>query len=129
VPSATLTGYVKCGGHLNVLGLITISCEFYLGLTYEKVGDSSRCYGQAKLTVEIEILFLSFSVTLTVEREFAGSSGGGTARLDDQRIAALGGAAELGRLGLWTPGAGARPPSIRETMTAGNWRTYCEAFA
>ena len=84
--NTSLSGYVRCGGHLSILGIITISCEFYLSLNYESA--TNRCYGQAKLTVEIEILFFSKSVSMTVEREFAGS-GGGNARLDDQRFAAL----------------------------------------
>lgn len=68
----TLTGYVRLGGELEVLGIITISCEFYMGLTYESVGD--KVYGQASLTVEVEVLFFSASVSMSVERQFAGST-------------------------------------------------------
>jgi hypothetical protein len=122
---STLTGYVKCGGHLSVLGIITISAEFYLGLTYESAGN--RCWGQAKLTVEIEILFFSFSVTLTVEREFANSGGGSAYLPTGERFAALGTAAEIASLGR---GAfGQVPPTIEETMTAQDWQTYCGTFA
>jgi hypothetical protein len=122
---STLTGYVRCGGHLSVLGLITISAEFYLGLTYESAGN--RCWGQAKLTVEIEILFFSFSVTLTVEREFAGSGGGGAARLEGERFASLGTGADLAQM--VRAGPPVRPPTIEETLTAKDWQAYCEAFA
>ena len=33
----------------------------------------SKLYGEAKLTVEVEVLFFSTSVTVTVTREFMGS--------------------------------------------------------
>ena len=66
-------GYVEMGGHLSVLGLITVSLVFHLGLTYEKTGGKARLYGTATLTVEIDILFFSCSQDVTVEREFAGS--------------------------------------------------------
>jgi hypothetical protein len=71
-----LTGYFRAAGSLSVLGIITVSCEFYLGLTYASKGISPHggtLWGQAKLTVKIEILFFSTSVSISMEREFAGS--------------------------------------------------------
>ena len=65
-----LTGYVRAGGSLQVLGLIAISMEFYLGLTYSK----PKAWGEAKVTVKVEVLMFSKSVTVTMRREFAGSS-------------------------------------------------------
>ena len=65
----TLTGYVRLGGELEVLGIISLSLEFYLGLTYQSEGN--KVWGQATLTVGISILFFSASVSLSVEREFA----------------------------------------------------------
>jgi hypothetical protein len=64
-----LTGYLRCGGSLNVLGLVSISVEFYMGLTYESAGN--KVWGQATLTVCVHVLFFSTSVGLSVEREFA----------------------------------------------------------
>jgi len=69
--SITITGYVRCTGELDVLGLISISAEFYLSLTYQEQGN--KVYGQASLTVKIKILFFSKKVTLQVEREFGAS--------------------------------------------------------
>jgi hypothetical protein len=66
-----LSGYLRAGGSLEVLGLITISAEFYMALTY----DGHEVVGEASLTVGIEILFFSTHVTLHVERRFAGASG------------------------------------------------------
>ncbi|EGF89631.1 hypothetical protein ABI_40540 [Asticcacaulis biprosthecium C19] len=66
-------GYIELGGHLSVLGLITVSLTFHLGLTYEKTSNKTRLYGTATLTVEIDILFFSCSQDISVERQFAGS--------------------------------------------------------
>jgi len=67
----TISGYVRCVGELDVLGLISISAEFYLSLTYEEAGN--KVWGQASLTVKIKIVFFSVKVTLKVEREFGHS--------------------------------------------------------
>lgn len=70
---AQLTGYLKCGGSLEVLGIITVSAEFYMGLTYDIPND--KVWGEATLTVKVEVLFFSVSVDLHVERKFKGSNG------------------------------------------------------
>jgi hypothetical protein len=67
----TISGYVRCTGELDVLGLISISAEFYLSLTYEEEGNKVYC--RASLTVKIKVLFFSTKVTLQVEREFGAS--------------------------------------------------------
>lgn len=76
-------GYVEIGGRLSVLGLISVSLTFNLSLDYERIelgakadgspSAVSRLFGQASLVVEIEILFFSTSVSVTVEKTFAGS--------------------------------------------------------
>ncbi|HET7474947.1 MAG TPA: hypothetical protein VFJ97_02865 [Dermatophilaceae bacterium] len=71
-----LTGYLRCGGYLSVLGLISISLEFYLAFTYrDKGGGRSEIWGQASLTVSVKVVCFSTSVTLSVERRFAGAAG------------------------------------------------------
>ncbi|MEP7343747.1 MAG: hypothetical protein ABI877_00710 [Gemmatimonadaceae bacterium] len=69
--AAILTGYLRLGGSLNVLGLISISVEFNLSFTYD--GARDKAYGRATLTVSVHVLFFSASVELTVERAFGGS--------------------------------------------------------
>lgn len=74
--SFELTGYFRANGSLSVLGIISVSLEFYLALTYtSKNGGahSGTMWGQASLTVKIEILFFSTSVSVKMEKEFAGS--------------------------------------------------------
>jgi hypothetical protein len=69
--AATLTGYLRLGGSLNVLCIISISVEFNLSFTYDSNRD--KAYGRATLTVSVHVLFFSTSVELTVERAFGGS--------------------------------------------------------
>ena len=106
-----LTGYLRCGGAVEVLGIVTISVEFKMGLKY--ISDGNKVWGRATLTVEIDILFFSKSVDLTVERQFAGGGEGHAA--------------------LFIPGApyplGPTPVSFSDEMAAADWQIYCEAFA
>jgi hypothetical protein len=69
--AAILSGYLRLGGSLNVLGLISISVEFNLSFTYD--GTRDKAYGRATLTVSVHVLLFSASVELTVERAFGGS--------------------------------------------------------
>jgi hypothetical protein len=68
---AILTGYLRCGGYLSVLGLICISIEFYLALAYR---ERSEVWGQASVTVCVKVACFSKSVILSIERRFAGAS-------------------------------------------------------
>ncbi len=71
--NASLTGYLRIGGEVDVLGLISASIELRMELSYEF--SSGKCVGRATLTVEVEVLFFSASVEISCERKFAGSSG------------------------------------------------------
>ena len=70
---AQLTGYFRLGGHVSVLGLISASIELYLELEYQF--SSGKCTGRAQLTIEVSVLFFSGSVTISCEKQFAGSNG------------------------------------------------------
>ena len=72
----TFAAFFRAAGELSVLGLISVSVEFYMGLEYankDAGGGYSSLKGVATLKVEIEILFFSTSVDITMERTFAGS--------------------------------------------------------
>jgi hypothetical protein len=69
----TVSGFVRAGGHLSVLGIVTVSVDFFLQLSYQT--ETGKITGRASLTVGVKVLFFSKSVTLTVERTFAGSAG------------------------------------------------------
>ncbi len=70
-----LTGYVRLHGELSILGLISVSLTFNLQLSYlkDQPAKKSTVWGEATLTVEIEILFFSAEVSVKCRREFAGS--------------------------------------------------------
>ncbi len=124
----TLMGYLRMGGSLEILGIITLSMEFYMCLTYQTEGN--RVWGQAKLTVEIEILFFSISVTLTVERQFAGSPGG-QSRLDGIRLAALPDQPATRILSASSPKlvSPLQSPTFEDLIDEADWIAYCNAFA
>ena len=71
--AASLTGYFRLAGHVDVLGIITASLELYLELRFEF--ESGKCVGKASLTIEISVFIFSGSVTVSCERKFAGSNG------------------------------------------------------
>jgi hypothetical protein len=68
--SSQLTGFLRAGGSLSVLGLISASIEFYLGFTYY-FGPPCKIAGEATVTIEVHVLFFSASVQATLRREFA----------------------------------------------------------
>jgi hypothetical protein len=72
--SVELAGYVRLHGELSVLGLISASLTFNLQLAYLKDTKSKTqsVWGEATLTVEVEIVFVSFDVAVKCRKEFAG---------------------------------------------------------
>ncbi|MEN8040931.1 MAG: hypothetical protein ABFR95_05450 [Actinomycetota bacterium] len=68
-----LAGYFRLRGEVDVLGLISASIELYLELNYDF--DTGKMVGKARLTIKVEVLFFSASVTIEAERQFAGSNG------------------------------------------------------
>lgn len=107
----TLRGYVRAVGRLSVLGLITITAEFYLALEYRNEGGESFVEGEASLKVSIDILFFSATVTVSVRKRFAGSSGGAAA------LARAAAAAE------------SDTPQFADLVTQQDWNAYCASFA
>jgi hypothetical protein len=69
----TLGGYLRASGQVTVLGIITISADFFMQLSYQE--STGTAIGQASLTIGVKVLFFSKSVTLSVERRFSPLSG------------------------------------------------------
>jgi hypothetical protein len=101
--SVELTGYFRLRGEVDVLGLISACIEIYLAFTYETATNSA--VGRATISIEVEVCFFSFSVSVSCEKKFAGSSV--HLRFED-----------LMGLSPDAPAGSARP-----------WNTYCHAFA
>lgn len=97
----TLSGYIRCGGSLKILGLLTIRVEFYLSLTYDSSGAGDSLTGLARMTVSVEAFFFSVSVSFEV-RHCVSLSGRGCQALTSIPAAAL---------------------------AENEWRSYCAAFA
>ncbi|MGW5366250.1 hypothetical protein [Actinopolymorpha pittospori] len=101
----TLSGFFRAVGALDVLGIISVSIEFYLALTLESGG---KVTGVAEVTVRVRVAFFSQSVTLTVERSFHSGAGQTLAQVEA------------------TP----KPLSFAETFPNPQpWRERCAAFA
>jgi len=100
---AQLTGYFRARGEVDVLGLITACIEIYLELTYET--KSGKAVGRASISVEVSVCMLSFSVSISCEKKFAGNEG-------DPTFEEVMGLHPLAV-------AGSRRP----------WDDYCDAFA
>jgi hypothetical protein len=100
---ASLAGYFRMGGEVEVLGMVSASIELYLELNYEP--SSGKCTGRATITVEVEVLFFSASVDITCERKFAGSNG-------DPSFRAL-----------------MEPYTNEALVVLKPWEQYCQAFA
>ncbi|MDR4492866.1 MAG: hypothetical protein R3B74_00215 [Nitrospirales bacterium] len=128
-----LEGYLRMGGQLNVLGLITVSLEFKMLIAYEEktVGNTltKKLWGEASLVVKIEILFFETSVTLSVRKEFQGET---------ETIQS----AQEHRDHIWLTGNQAkpvfvqnrmgnivRPRKIYEMLSEQEWAQYAGAFA
>lgn len=107
----TLGGFLKLHGQLDVLGLITVSIDLSLELTYTEPGGC--LVGKATLHIEVDVAFFSTSVTIPFERKFAGSNG------DPTLVQMLNPYVDTNPW--WSPGA--------TQVTVDPWADYCAAYA
>jgi hypothetical protein len=102
-----LTGYLRLNGELDILGIIRLALEFYLAFTYES--SPKHIWGEAQLTVEIEVLFFSASVTLgPIRKTFEGG--------DDPGAASMAAAANT------------TPKTFADMTSAAHWAEYTAMF-
>jgi hypothetical protein len=105
--SFALGGYLRAGGELTVLGVLSIDIEFYAGFAYRRDGPRQYLHASVSVMVEVTVACLSQSVTLTLERDF--DVGGSSSSAMQPRALAATGVADL--------------------MSADDWATYAAAFA
>jgi hypothetical protein len=67
---ALLEGYLRLRGAVCVLGLITVSVEMYMALGWTQ----GKVYGRASISVSIEVLMFSKTVSISHERRFSGTN-------------------------------------------------------
>lgn len=111
--STELTGYVRAGGYLSVLGLITVSTEFYMELRYDF--EPNELHGQATVRYKVRIAFWSKTVKITLKRRFAGPPRSSQAAL-------------LARRGQLVAAVDDHP-SFGDGMTEADWQAYAASFA
>lgn len=73
--SSDLTGFIDICGEVSVLGIISISMDLNLSLSWQHSPSGNIIEGRATLTVSVHVLFFSASVQLSVERSFSAGSG------------------------------------------------------
>jgi hypothetical protein len=142
------TAYVKASGGISALGIISVSVELYLGLTWDGHADgSSSLIGTATLTISVHILFFGFSVGVSMSEEFAGSgpthANNAKLRRSDnesyraQRLKQAGAHAALAAKSSAKPDVTPPPFMANKTepntfggsMTNEQWAMYCASFA
>ncbi|WP_323791163.1 hypothetical protein [Nocardioides sp.] len=69
----SLTGYFRLRGEVDVLGLISASIELYMELVYNM--STGKLIGSATITVTVDVLVFSGTVSIHAERQLAGGNG------------------------------------------------------
>jgi hypothetical protein len=118
---ATLTGFFDANGSFDVIGLIQINIDFYLGFAYQNIDGVSCAYGEVDISVEIGFTFFSIEVDIHATKTIAGGSSSSGAQ-----TGALDAAAQLrgGRLYPMTaPGAGNRN-AANHNLSSDDLRTW-----
>lgn len=70
-----LTGFVKLQGNIECLGIISVSCELDLSLTYQESADGSQSWvsGDALFTTSIHLVFFTIPIKIPMHKQFSGS--------------------------------------------------------
>lgn len=113
-----ITGYLRIGGSISLLGLISVSIETTFSLEYDFRTNSLS--GSAKLVITVDLTFFSKSFTLECHKCFGGCP------------TAASGRGLIGAVAHPDAVTG-RDPSVEAALGPQGqsfpWRTYCRAFA
>lgn len=127
--------YIRAGGQLHALGLVTMSVELYLALEAGENGRQSYLIGTASFTYSFEISFVRKSFSITYTQRFNGSKGSEEhLQNPESRLQALG-SHPINTLDLQPldsdPCASQPSGSLRfeHVMPLGEWERYWGAFA
>ena len=121
--NTTFSAFLRIGGSVDLLGLISVSVELYLALTY--TSDRSEIAGQASLTLGIHVLFINKSVTLSTEKRSKVPGGSSAHAVSPRAAPALATASPADPPGPGTPG----PTSFGDLIAPADWDLYLGAFA
>ena len=116
-PGAHIEGYIRAGGFVEILGLVGVTVEFYLGLEYDI--DRNRLHGKAKVNACIEVLFFNECVGFEIEHSIPGPGGSHNAPM------------EIAEPMLLAADFRDRPAHLTFTdlVSPTEWADYCAAFA
>jgi hypothetical protein len=111
--------YIRIGASVDLLGLVSVSIDLYLGLTFTPKflmnnpppGVLGVVGGVAALVIGVHLLFSDKSFTLSFERHFD---------IPARAALPLVGSVSLPILS---------DPSFDEMVSEADWQTYCQAFA
>ena len=125
-----LRAFVRAGGSVDVLGLITAYIDLYIGLRHESNGARSFLVGEASLTIGFKIVFVKYSATLRRTERIAGSASSGGSQESGllfrrSSYASL----EAGRTGDCTPLLEPPPLKFEQAICKDDWSAYWAAFA
>jgi hypothetical protein len=135
---ATLTGFVRITGDVEVLGILSISLEVQLSLSYNSLDNTAT--GTATMTVSISLCFFSTSVSITVQKSFAGSSGTSSSissampHITDAVTLPVGSGAQAAAPESYIASDAANPfastsaTTFKDQMSSTDWASYCVAF-
>lgn len=123
VDGVQFDAYLRIGGSVNLLGIVSLSIELVLTLGYDNQGKNpTKITGSASVTVLVSVLMMSQSFTLSASRDFplpgASSSGSGPG--------------PAGPVGPAAPAVTATAPGragFGDLMTQADFATYCKAFS
>jgi hypothetical protein len=136
---ATLTGFVRITGEVEVLGILSISLELQLSLSYNSANNTAT--GTATMTVSISLCFFSVSASITVQKSFGGSgsssssvSSSATPQFAEVMAPPGASGARAAELKRRTVSGGAPPfasssaTTFKDQMSSTDWSSYCAAF-
>lgn len=117
----TLTAFVRIQGRVDVLGIVTVAIEVYLGLGIDlplaipanpAEALAITVHGEARCSISISLAFFSKTVSFTVKRSFQGSDLPGA----DYVVKSVG-------------SGPVTPVTFAQAVSEQDWNRYCGAFA
>ncbi|MGW4147077.1 hypothetical protein [Streptomyces albogriseolus] len=117
-----ITGYLRIGGSVSVLGLIRVSVELTLSLTYDV--ERNELHGSARLVITVDLTFWSTSVTLECHKSFKGPS-----LVAGPRTALTAPAEARQASADAAPSTSTVEAALGPQGSSFPWQTYCSAFA
>jgi hypothetical protein len=125
-----MSGFVRAGGSLNIIHILTVSLEIYIGISYDL--QNNNIVGKGSVTVSISIAFFSVDVTVGMSWTWNRSGGGGNANLVMPQSLGFPTRAHAGKhfflMGTSDTDASETGPVRMRHMTEGQWNEYANVF-